>query len=186
MARQGKRNTKAQNIDTAGGASIGNDVNAGRDFVGRDSTVINITNNIHHHPPTKTSRRGSSAKPDLQTIEANVANTLIKFYHRWFPYTVLLVALQLVFLPLLFVITDLWPLLILLGGILLVLISFLNSKTEHQLRVAGFYDIPSTGQRKMLIYNLRQKDWGHWSRNWYMALLLGGCVQVDQRRLKQR
>ncbi len=186
MTQRPKRSAKAPSVNTESGAFIGNDVNAERDFIGRDSTVINITNNIHHHPPTKNSRRGSSPKPDLQTVETNVTNTLIKFYHCWFPYTVLLAALQLLFLPLLFVITDLWPLLIVPSGILLGLFSFINSKTEHKLRSAGFYENLSMDQRKMLIHNLHQKDWGHWSRNWYTALLLACCVQVDQRRLRNR
>lgn len=187
MAQRRKHSTKAQSANTEGGSFVGNDINAGRDIIGRDYNVTTTTNIHHHYSATKTSSRSSHPKPDSQPVEANVVNTLIKFYHRWFPYTVLLVALQLVFLPLLFVITDLWPLLILPSMFLMGIFSFLHTKTEHLLTIADFYDKRhSVSRRTKLIHELRQRNWGHWLRNWYTSLLLASSVQVNKPRGRNR
>lgn len=181
---QRRRRDKEHKTDTDGGAFIGNDVNAGRDFVGRDYTV---TTHVHHHHAAASKRSRSASKSQgAPTVEATVTNTVIALFHHGFPYIVVLVLLQLLCLPLFLTIPNLWPLLILPSVLLAAMLYAINNQTEHLLRVTGFYDQLSVDKRKQVKDALGQKQWGSWWLNWYTFLLLALCVQTDKRRLKKR
>ena len=183
LVAQRRRSDKEHKTDTDGGAFIGNDVNAGRDFVGRD---YNVTTHVHHHhaAPSKSSR-SSRKSQDASTVEATVTNTVIALFHRWFPYIVVLVLLQLLCLPLFLTIPNLWLLLILPGSVLVAMLYAINNQVEHLLRVVGFYDQLSVDKRRQVKDALGQKQWGNWWLNWYTFLLLAFCIQTDKRRLKK-
>lgn len=137
-------------------------------------------------PPPKARSRSPHKRTNRQTVEEKVIESLITFYHRWFPYMMLLIALQVVFVPLIFIVTDLWSLLIMPSIVLIGIFSYLYTKTAHKLTMADFYDKKHPPpQRTKLIHHLRQKDWGHWLRNWYTSLLLACCVEVERRRLRK-
>lgn len=182
MARKNKKGRKNYRFDTAGGAYIGGDVNAGGDFIGRDK----VTNIHHHYPAGKQRRNNSSQQQKMQKVETEVTDRVVKPVQRRFPIVIGLAATQVFLSPLMLAVPEYLPIWLLPSGVLFVLYRIENRRIEKQLRVSGFYDDLSVDQRKRLIDSLQRQMQGNRFIQWYVAAVMKFCVKTDKRQLSNK
>lgn len=183
MPRRKSKNSQDNNLNTGGGAHVGKGINTGRDFIGRD---YNIVTNIY--PPYKSNTSVNQAnhqEKEYFRIEAQLTSTVIEPIRRiLFPVVLILSLMQLLCLPLLLFLEDIWPIVLLPLVVILLLHSWGNFRMENAFRISGFYDNLSVDRRTKLKQELQNKKWGHWLLNLYISMVLGTFVQTDKRKLK--